>query len=1377
MNHIRHIPFKMPHVSGFLALLLAGVLAGPSVRAELAPVHVSGRDLVANGQPLRLRGLDWGWWHLSGTHYTEADMRRQAEWGANVARLAFSYGDLEDKAHPGTWREDGFAQFDEVLQWAKKYNQYVILDMHVAPGGQDPATYCDGGQNRLWKDAACQKRTIDLWCEIARRCRNRPEVAAYELLNEPVTQRPNPELLTNLCQRLIAAIRQIDPNKVIVMPGDQWSNPRDLKDAIKLADTNILYTFHFYEGGYADNWLRNVNDVKGDQGTRDWTHVDIPVKITDEVTQLSVLLRSNMNSGTAWFDDIKLLDGAGNVVQSHTFDKDAAPYRVEREPRDVGAYDPGVGHDKPGSLRISKTTAVPYAGWTSPRWRVWPGQTYHITGWIKLENATGGSFVAAALFGVNAAQIDTADIRRRLAPAVDFGKKYNVPLWVGEFAAARNAGPEGYQVNSVEARIALMEEFGISWTYWNYRETTGPDGMALQAQKRDGSGDYPINEPLLALLKEAWGLNAKPLPAGATFRHTRRAVAGVPDGYYPFVIPWDDATPGVATDVSFLNTKPAGANGRIVVRDGHFFEEHSGQRVRFVGVNGMTFPSHADAEKLAAHLAKAGVNLARLHNMDNKGNWGVKATVFDHTYPDTQHYQADVLDNFHYSIAQLKKNGIYVTFEVQVNRQLKAGDGIGENPLLGKAMKRYDRFDRVWIELDKKYAHDLLTSVNPYTGMALKDDPVLATVEINNENSLYQNVYGLPAPESVPEPYRSELNKLWNGWLRKRYPDEQAMLAAWNQGAGLGASLLAPTNAWTSESHPKTTLDVLPLPDVATVSDGAPPAVFKITASKGATAWHAQAHLIGLTLAHGETYTISFRMKSDHPRAANIRVCRDLPNWENFGLNRDFETTAEWKDYAFTFTAHKPLSEHVRISLILGGESASYSIDGLKLRRGYPPETLAAGQSLAAANIGSGWGTPARNLDWRRLLADLDRTFADELRAFLVKDVGVRAPIVDTQIDYGKLEGPYREENMDYADVHGYWQHPAFPGRPWDFGNWNIDNSAQIHALRSGDDGVNGSMLQKLASSRVAGKPYIVSEFDHPAPSDFAAEMLPSMATFAALQDWDGFDLFALGGIGPFDGSRIDLWFDALGHPGKFGFLPQAALIFRTGAFAPAVQAATLTIPRDIWLDDNLNFADAWKAAAQDGRIPDMLTTRLGVASTFAGAGTKPTLAADAGKPVDSAIALQQSAAGVAGDIYLAHSPACAVLIGNLEGKSASAGALTLTDVRTDGGFIAASLVATDAKPIAGANRLLLSIAGRFANVGMKWDQERKSVGQNWGKGPSIAAGIRADVSIETDGPRQVYALSPVGDRREEVPARFKDGTLRFQVSPEYQTIWYDITK
>ena len=54
-------------------------------------------------------------------------------------------------------------------------------------------------------------------------------------------------------------------------------------------------------------------------------------------------------------------------------------------------------------------------------------------------------------------------------------------------------------------------------------------------------------------------------------------------------------------------------------------------------------------------------------------------------------------------------------------------------------------------------------------------------------------------------------------------------------------------------------------------------------------------------------------------------------------------------------------------------------------------------------------------------------------KRFLREDLGVKAPICDTQANYGGLQGVYREAtHSDFIDMHAYWQHPRFPGRPWD---------------------------------------------------------------------------------------------------------------------------------------------------------------------------------------------------------------------------------------------------------------------------------------------------------------------------------------------------------
>lgn len=250
---------------------------------------------------------------------------------------------------------------------------------------------------------------------------------------------------------------------------------------------------------------------------------------------------------------------------------------------------------------------------------------------------------------------------------------------------------------------------------------------------------------------------------------------------FPFVMPWDDAVKNVAADVSFLNATPAGAHGHIIAKDGRFVEAGTGNRIRFLGTNftfHAAFPEHAAAEKTAAHLAKLGLNLVRFHHLDS--SWGINrgASIWDAKYKDHQHIDPAQLDKLDYLIAQLKKNGIYVNLNLHVSRDFSEADGFPASVSRIRYAKGVDNFNQRMIALQKNYARDLLTHVNPYTGMPYTDDPVVAVVEINNENSLVQEGMNRQLT-ALPEPFLSELTQLWNEWLAEMdLPDKSAPIPA-----------------------------------------------------------------------------------------------------------------------------------------------------------------------------------------------------------------------------------------------------------------------------------------------------------------------------------------------------------------------------------------------------------------------------------------------------------------------------------------------------------------------------------------------------------------------------------------------------------------------
>lgn len=67
---------------------------------------------------------------------------------------------------------------------------------------------------------------------------------------------------------------------------------------------------------------------------------------------------------------------------------------------------------------------------------------------------------------------DKEKLRAEMQPVVAIQKKYNVPIYVGEFSAVRwAAGADQYIRDSIE----LFEEFGWSWTYHAYADWAGWD--------------------------------------------------------------------------------------------------------------------------------------------------------------------------------------------------------------------------------------------------------------------------------------------------------------------------------------------------------------------------------------------------------------------------------------------------------------------------------------------------------------------------------------------------------------------------------------------------------------------------------------------------------------------------------------------------------------------------------------------------------------------------------------------------------------------------------------------------------------------------------------------------------------------------------------
>ena len=243
----------------------------------------------------------------------------------------------------------------------------------------------------------------------------------------------------------------------------------------------------------------------------------------------------------------------------------------------------------------------------------------------------------------------------------------------------------------------------------------------------------------------------------------------------PFSITWENSRDS-KLNLSFMLEKPAGKNGFITIKDGHFVKP-SGDRFKIWGGNltgGACFPEKRDAPLAAEFLARFGINAVRLHFLDS--NWGQDRSLFNFSLTTTRELSAVQLDKLDFFISELKKAGIYTDLNLNVGRTYRKDDKVPEYEYLGLA-KGATLFDDRLIELQKEYAKQLLTHVNPYTLNAYINEPAIAEVEIVNENSLTEAWFGgrlLGANTSgknttwmdISPYYGKELNTKFNLWLQ-----------------------------------------------------------------------------------------------------------------------------------------------------------------------------------------------------------------------------------------------------------------------------------------------------------------------------------------------------------------------------------------------------------------------------------------------------------------------------------------------------------------------------------------------------------------------------------------------------------------------------------
>jgi endoglucanase len=245
-------------------------------------LRVRGSEFAdAQGQPVRLRGVGLGGWlnmenfitgyaanealmrsavgealgpeaaglffeRLLTVFFTGADAALLARLGLNCVRVPVNYRHFEDDDAPRQIKPDGFRHLDRVIELCAERGIYTIIDLHAVPGAQNHHWHSDNPTHvpMFWAHRDFQDRVINLWEHLADHYRDQPWVAGYNLLNEPADE--TRAVVGPFCQRLVTAVRAVDPAHILFLDGNTYSTEFDVFAKLSTEWDNVVYACHDY---------------------------------------------------------------------------------------------------------------------------------------------------------------------------------------------------------------------------------------------------------------------------------------------------------------------------------------------------------------------------------------------------------------------------------------------------------------------------------------------------------------------------------------------------------------------------------------------------------------------------------------------------------------------------------------------------------------------------------------------------------------------------------------------------------------------------------------------------------------------------------------------------------------------------------------------------------------------------------------------------------------------------------------------------------------------------------------------------------------------------------------------------------------------------
>jgi len=183
-----------------------------------------------NGISLSWLEQTWNKHILDKDSLKSTDLKLLKKLGFKSIRLPVAFAFFKAE---GISDEQIFSRIDNVIKQCKIYGFKLIID------------YQNGNFNE--KNYFTETpEIIDLWLKLTKRyTKVNDDDLFFELYNEPPHM--DPAIWKDAAYNIVTAIRRTDKNRTLIVGASNYNSIYELSRFVRLADENIIYTFHFYE--------------------------------------------------------------------------------------------------------------------------------------------------------------------------------------------------------------------------------------------------------------------------------------------------------------------------------------------------------------------------------------------------------------------------------------------------------------------------------------------------------------------------------------------------------------------------------------------------------------------------------------------------------------------------------------------------------------------------------------------------------------------------------------------------------------------------------------------------------------------------------------------------------------------------------------------------------------------------------------------------------------------------------------------------------------------------------------------------------------------------------------------------------------------------